>query len=70
MPVAIFKHAYIDFQPDTKSFTQMIWAGTQMVGFGRAKAADGRWYGCAHYYPEGNVTGFFNYNVRPVNAYY
>jgi len=61
-----YKHAFLDLQKDTKSFTQMVWINSRMVGFGKAQAADGKWYGCAHYYPEGNIPGQFRNNVLAV----
>ena len=58
-----YKHAYQELQKDTKSFTQMVWINSRKVGFGKAQAADGKWYGCAHYHPEGNIPGQFRNNV-------
>ena len=45
----------------------MIWKNTKKVGFGKAQAEDGKWYGCAHYDPEGNLRGLFSRNVSPPN---
>ncbi|RNA36102.1 Golgi-associated plant pathogenesis-related 1 [Brachionus plicatilis] len=61
-----YKHSYQELQKETKSYTQMIWASSRKVGFGRAKSEDGKWYGCAHYYPEGNIIGLFRNNVYPL----
>lgn len=60
------KHNYQELQKETKSYTQLIWASSRKVGFGRAKSEDGKWYGCAHYYPEGNIIGLFKNNVYPL----
>jgi len=35
------------------------------VGFGRAKAPDGKWYAVANYYPAGNYISQFRENVSP-----
>jgi hypothetical protein len=64
------KHRYQDYQKETSSFSQMVWANTQLVGFGRAKSQTGAWYGVALYYPEGNILGLFRENVfPPVNQF-
>lgn len=59
------KHRYQDYQKESSAFSQMIWAGSEQVGFGRAKSRTGAWYGTALYYPEGNITGTFRENVFP-----
>ena len=62
----LHKHNYQELQKETKSFSQMVWLSTRKVGFGKAKSPDGKWYGCAHYYPEGNIVGLFRTNVLPL----
>jgi hypothetical protein len=54
-----------DFQQGKGHFAQIVWQNTHEVGFGRAKAADGKWYAVANYYPAGNYIGQFVQNVRP-----
>jgi hypothetical protein len=54
-----------DFQQGKGHFAQMVWRNTREVGFGRARAADGKWYAVANYYPAGNYIGQFRDNVRP-----
>lgn len=54
-----------DFQQGKGHFAQLVWSGTREVGFGRARAADGKWYAVANYYPAGNYIGQFKQNVKP-----
>jgi len=54
-----------DFQQGKGHFAQLVWSGTREVGFGRARAADGKWYAVANYYPAGNYIGQFRQNVNP-----
>ena len=62
-----FKHNFnSETQTDTRSFTQMVWAASKQVGFGRTKGPDGNWYACAHYYPAGNTPNEFFNNVFPL----
>lgn len=49
----------------TGHFTQVVWANSQEVGFGFAKAKDGSYYGVANYYPAGNYQGEYAENVKP-----
>ena len=44
---------------------QVLWAGTQKVGFGRAMTDDGLSYAVVHYAPEGTVAGKWKENVLP-----
>lgn len=53
-----------DFQQGKGHFAQLVWKGTREVGFGRARAADGKWYAVANYYPAGNYIGQFRQNVQ------
>ena len=53
-----------DFQQGKGHFAQIVWTNTHEVGFGRAKAADGKWYAVANYYPAGNYIGQFRENVK------
>jgi len=53
-----------DFQQGKGHFAQLVWKGTREVGFGRARAADGKWYAVANYYPAGNYIGQFKSNVQ------
>jgi len=45
------------------SFTQMVWKKTEEVGFGIAKAKDGKFYFVAEYFPSGNIRGKYEDNV-------
>ncbi|CAF0958619.1 unnamed protein product [Brachionus calyciflorus] len=54
-----------DFQNGKGHFAQIVWRDTRQVGFGRAKAANGKWYAVANYYPAGNYVGQFRQNVHP-----
>ena len=47
----------------TGHFTQVVWKGSEQVGFGFAQARDGYYYGVANYYPAGNFIGEFEENV-------
>ena len=47
----------------TGHFTQVVWKGSEQVGFGFAQARDGYYYGVANYYPAGNFIGEFEDNV-------
>ena len=51
-----------DFQSGTGHFTQVVWKGTEEVGFGVANK-DSTYYVVANYYPAGNVLGEFSKNV-------
>ena len=52
-----------DFQQGKGHFAQIVWRSTKEVGFGRAKALDGKWYAVANYFPAGNYIGQFRENV-------
>ena len=58
-----------DFEKGTGeagNFSQLVWLGTQEVGYGKARSDDGtRCIVVAHYYPPGNVIGHYLSNVRP-----
>lgn len=54
-----------DFQQGKGHFAQIVWRTTREVGFGRAKALDGKWYAVANYYPAGNYISQFRENVSP-----
>lgn len=54
-----------DFQQGKGHFAQIVWRTTCEVGFGRAKAPDGKWYAVANYYPAGNYISQFRENVSP-----
>ncbi|CAL8083296.1 unnamed protein product [Calicophoron daubneyi] len=54
------------FLYETCYFTQLVWKGSKIVGFGRARTADGHGiYIVAHYAPKGNVRNLFGSNVFP-----
>ena len=53
-----------DFQQGKGHFAQIVWQNSREVGFGRAKAKDGKWYAVANYFPAGNYIGQFRENVR------
>lgn len=46
------------------NFTQMVWAATREVGFGKARN-NGQCVVVAHYRPPGNVRGRYKSNVFP-----
>lgn len=46
------------------NFTQMVWAATREVGFGKA-SGNGQCVVVAHYRPPGNVRGRYKSNVFP-----
>jgi hypothetical protein len=46
-------------------FTQLVWKGSNEVGFGVGKAKDGSYYVVANYYPAGNWIGQEINNVLP-----
>ncbi len=52
------------YQPGTGHFTQVVWKGSQEVGFAQAKGAS-MTYAVAMYYPPGNYVGDFDRNVFP-----
>jgi uncharacterized protein YkwD len=54
-----------DFQQGKGHFAQIVWRNTREVGYGRARAHDGKWYAVANYYPAGNYIGQFRENVHP-----
>lgn len=62
----INKYDFEKGQGEAGNFTQLIWVGTQEVGFGKARSPDGmRCIVVAHYYPPGNVIGHYISNVKP-----
>ena len=55
------------FSSTTGHFTQLVWKGTQQVGFGVALSSDGKSvYIVAQFSPPGNYLGEFDTNV-PTN---
>jgi glioma pathogenesis-related protein 2 len=50
------------YQPGTGHFTQIVWKGSQEVGFAQASGASMN-YAVAMYYPPGNYMGEFSRNV-------
>jgi len=52
------------FKSGTGHFTQVIWKGSEEVGFGLAQSKNGSWYSVANYYPPGNYMGKFPQNVE------
>ena len=54
-----------DFQQGKGHFAQIVWQKSREVGFGRARANDGKWYAVANYFPAGNYIGQFRENVSP-----
>ncbi|XP_028414952.1 protein PRY1-like isoform X2 [Dendronephthya gigantea] len=54
------------FKSGTGHFTQVVWKGSQELGMGWAKSADGRSaFIVARYRPAGNMQGSFDQNVSP-----
>jgi hypothetical protein len=60
-------HDYsLDHQPHSEQFSQMIWKGSNEVGFGRVRGPNGEWwYGVGIYMPQGNIIGYYAQNVLP-----
>lgn len=54
------------YQPGTGHFTQVVWKGSEEVGFGRAQGTSMN-FAVAMYYPPGNYMGDFDRNVFPPN---
>ncbi|UJR28730.1 hypothetical protein I4U23_009959 [Adineta vaga] len=50
------------YQPGTGHFSQIVWKGSQEVGFGQAQGSS-MIYAVAMYYPAGNYVGEFDRNV-------
>ena len=50
------------FSHETGHFTQLVWKGSQEVGFATAKSPS-MYYTVAMYFPAGNVAGQFTQNV-------
>ena len=61
-----FDFAENKYKVECRNFTQMIWKGSEEVGFGCAKCDDGRYVGVANYYPSGNIMFDFENNVQDV----
>ncbi|CAL8128853.1 unnamed protein product [Orchesella dallaii] len=53
-----------DWDPNAGHFTQLVWAGSQTVGYGLGRA-NGNTVGVALFYPPGNVLTQFKQNVFP-----
>ena len=51
-----------DYQSETGHFTQVVWKGTEEVGFGVANKGS-RYFVVANYYPPGNFIGQYSNNV-------
>ena len=49
----------------TGNFTQIVWKNTTRCGFGIAKSKQGYYFGVGNYFPPGNVTGEYSWNVTP-----
>ncbi|CAF1318844.1 unnamed protein product [Rotaria sordida] len=52
------------YQPGTGHFTQVVWKGSQEVGFAKAQSTSMN-FAVAMYYPPGNYVGDFDRNVLP-----
>jgi glioma pathogenesis-related protein 2 len=52
-----------EFNQKSSCFSQLVWKDSREVGFGVARAASGRFYAVANYYPAGNYAGQFSENV-------
>lgn len=65
--IKYFDFNKIEFNNNTKQFTQLIWADTKEVGFGRAMSKSGKYYFVANYYPPGNIENedMFKKNIFP-----
>ena len=55
------------FGMKTGHFTQVVWKGTEEVGFGVAKSKTGKFYAVGNYYPGGNMMSAFEENVLPLS---
>ena len=51
------------YNSKTGHFTQVVWVGSNEVGFGAAKSKRGNYYGVANYYPPGNFINQMKENV-------
>ena len=51
------------FQPKTGHFTQVVWKGSEELGIGKAKSADGKMFVVGRYRPAGNNVRAFHENV-------
>ena len=45
------------------AFSQMVWAGSEKFGCGKARSSNGKVIVVAYYYPRGNVPDKFHLNV-------
>lgn len=59
------EYNYKSNDPEPSNFTQMVWRGSQLIGFGMEKSSNGKYYYVINYYPTGNVDGQFKKNVMP-----
>ncbi|KAF1745501.1 hypothetical protein MXB_4032, partial [Myxobolus squamalis] len=53
------------FTPNAGHFTQLVWKGSKLFGYGEAKSTNGTVYVVARYSPSGNVDEEFSNNVLP-----
>ena len=53
------------YQPKTGHFTQVVWKGSEELGIGKAKSADGKMFVVGRYRPAGNNLRAFQENVFP-----
>jgi hypothetical protein len=51
-------------QNNTKNFTQIVWKDTTEIGFGLAYSQTGNTFIVVNYYPSGNISNEYDYNVR------
>ncbi|KAF0988379.1 hypothetical protein HZS_3331 [Henneguya salminicola] len=53
------------FNPKTGHFTQLIWKGSKIFGYGEARSKTGTIYAVGRYFPSGNINKEFADNVLP-----
>ena len=67
------ENLWYDYQnehPRPSNFTRMVWKNSESIGFGMQKDEKDQFIFIIKYFPIGNKTGEFKYNVFPANTKY
>ena len=54
-----------NYNPEPTPFSQLVWKSTKLIGIGFSKDEKGGTYIVANFYPSGNVTDQYSFNVFP-----
>lgn len=60
-----YKFNNSNYNPEATPFAQLVWKSTKLIGLGFSRDEKGGTYIVANFYPIGNVTNQYNFNVFP-----